>query len=362
MTKMLQELKDFYNNKNVYITGITGFKGTWLALTLKQLGANVSGFGLQFPEDSLSNLINLDKHVNVKYIDIMNPESLHLIKSDILKFNPDVIIHLAAQPIVSEGYKKPFETYQTNIMGTVILHESARELNKKVSFINVTTDKVYAEGKRPRIEDDRLQGLDPYSMSKACSDMISQSYASSFDDSVIISTMRAGNVLGGGDFSKNRIITDYINSYVNSTPIELRHPESIRPYQFVLDAIMGYLIQGMKQYNNPDLAGAYNVGPKFSEKATTLEVIQKMNEYMDHSVDIGTNGRTIGHENPTLLLYSNKLRDVLNWIPYCDTFDKVIFNTAKWYNYFIKNTNSIDLLNFTNNQIKECLTSYDYND
>lgn len=361
MTTMLNELKTFYNNRDVFVTGITGFKGTWLALILNKLGANVSGFGLAPDTVSLANLVSLNKIANVLHSDITKDNSLNgKIAEAINKSNPDVVFHLAAQPLVSMGYSNPYFTYYTNIIGTVLVHEVLRKLDKKISMINVTTDKVYKEEKKTHTEDDRLQGFDPYSLSKSCSDMISQSYRCSFDDKMIISTMRAGNVIGGGDFGKDRIITDYILASINNEPLELRHPESVRPYQYVFDVIMGYLIQAMKQYKNQSLAGEYNISSIDSTKGltTTYELVNKMNSYMDKKVKILANGKSVGHENPLLALDSSKFKNLSNWEPQYNNINEVVRETALWYNSYLKNNKDITI----NNQIESGLEKYNYED
>lgn len=356
---ILQELKEFYNGRNVFITGITGFKGTWLALILHQLGANVDGLGLEPDTESLCNIMDIKNIDGITYSiknlqDIKNTNDAKTLITN----KPDVILHLAAQPIVSEGYRDPFYTYNVNIMGTVAMHEAARALDKKVSFVNVTTDKVYAEGNAPRDENDRLQGFDPYSLSKSCSDMISQSYANAFDSKVIISEMRAGNVLGGGDFSKNRIITDYVNAYREHSKLSLRHPESIRPYQYVFDVVIGYAIQAMRQFKNPQAAGSFNIGPSSEQISTTLNVAETMNNAMDNNVKIEYDGNSIGHENPLLLLNSDKFRHEAKWKPSKKTIEDVLKATALWYNVYCNKKEHIKM--FTNQQVKETLNEYDY--
>lgn len=356
---ILQDLQEFYKDRNVFITGITGFKGTWLALILHELGANVDGFGLKPDNESLCNIMDI-KNINGINYSFKDLQDIHSAKDaqSLITNNPDVILHLAAQPIVSEGYRDPFYTYNVNIMGTVAMHEAARALNKRVSFVNVTTDKVYAEGDTPRDEQDRLQGLDPYSLSKSCSDMISQSYKDAFDSEVIISEMRAGNVLGGGDFSKNRIITDYINAYRTHSKLSLRHPESIRPYQYVFDVVIGYAIQAMRQYQDPKTAGSFNIGPSTEQISTTLNVAETMNVSMDNDVEIEYDGSSIGHENPLLLLNSDKFRTQAHWQPSKKTIEDVLNSTALWYNVYCNNKERIQT--FTNQQVKETLNQYDY--
>lgn len=352
--KRTDKLKDFYEGRKVYITGITGFKGTWLAMMLKELGADVTGIGL-FPEhDSLANLINLDKEVKVVYGDITAPADNSSYMTSVVNLQPDVVFHLAAQPIVSEGYAEPFTTFHTNIMGTVITHEILRALDRKVSLINVTTDKVYEENEVPCKETDVLRGFDPYSLSKSCSDMITSCYRESFDDKVISSTMRAGNVIGGGDYSVNRIVPDAVRAAEAAESLHLRNPNSVRPYQHVFDCLTAYITLGMEQFINEDLMGEYNVGPNLDQIATTLEVAKEMQKTMYFEIE--TDGKSFGHENPCLQLDSTHLKSKTNWKPVFNSIESVVYTTSIWYNGVMNGLNALELLN---TQIKGGLKEYD---
>lgn len=351
-----EKLRKFYNGRTVYITGITGFKGTWLALMLEELGANVYGMGLLPEEKSLANMVDLDSHAKVAYGDITAPATESCYMVTMAASQPDVVFHLAAQPIVSEGYKNPFDTFNTNIMGTVITHEIVRALDKKVSLVNVTTDKVYEESDRPLVEGDTLRGFDPYSLSKSCSDMISSCYSHSFDDKVITSTMRAGNVVGGGDYSLNRIMTDIVTAAETEGTLSLRNPNSVRPYQHVFDALTAYLTIGMEQYLCPRIAGEYNVGPNAGQIASTLDVAKGMQEVMNFNID--TNGVSIGHENPNLQLDSTKLRESTSWKPVYNSIKNVVNETALWYNNVMNGENPLEQLQL---QIKGGFKKYDEN-
>lgn len=368
-----EKLIEAYKNKNVFITGITGFKGSWMALVLKELGAKVSGIGLE-PEDkdSIYYQAKVQDIANVTIGDITEDASRSKLIKGILKSNPDYIIHMAAQPIVSEGYKDPFKTFQTNIMGTVIMHEILRGLEtpasiedlskgnsyhpggfvpsrKKVSFINVTTDKVYKETNRPLQENDEMFGLDPYSLSKTCSDMISNCYREALKSNHPISTMRAGNVIGGGDMSQNRIIPDIVRSIQNKETLKIRNEHSVRPYQHVLDAIFAYLWIGILQREKSSYQGAYNVGPDIEQTMETGELVRKMNEQMNFEWEV--TGESIGKESDYLALDNSKIKDA-GWKPIFDTNEKVIKSTSFWYNSLI---NGKDMQEVTMNQIKEAI-------
>lgn len=335
MTNRTEELRNFYRGKRVYITGVTGFKGTWLALLMKELGAKVFGMGLLPEENSLATLVKLDEQVHVVYGDITAPADNSVYVNTMAHFRPDVVFHLAAQALVSVGYDDPFTTFNTNIMGTVITHEVVKGLGKKVSLVNVTTDKVYQEKSTPALETDILRGYDPYSLSKSCSDMISQCYQECFEgkgSNISVSTMRGGNVLGGGDYSKNRIIPDIVRASISGETLKLRNPDSIRPYQHVLDVLLAYVTIGMKQYEDKKFAATYNVGPSHEGGVITKKLVTRMNEVLPFSYEVDPSS-SIGHENPLLQLDSSLIRRETAWSPIYDTYEEVIDETSKWYSH-----------------------------
>ena len=238
----------FYKNKRVFITGHTGFKGSWLCKILKKAGADITGYSLRpETEQSLYNIAKIETGINSVYGDIRDFEALI---NAFEKAEPEIVFHLAAQPIVIEGYNNPAYTYETNVMGTVNILECIRKSKSVKSFVNVTTDKVYhnKEWEWGYRENEELNGYDPYSNSKSCSELITQTYQRSFfnteslDKKVAISTVRAGNVIGGGDFSDNRIIPDCVRAAKSNKEIVVRNPYSIRPYQHVLDPLFTYLM------------------------------------------------------------------------------------------------------------------------
>lgn len=256
-------IKDFYNGKKVLVTGHTGFKGSWLCRILSGFGAEVTGYALTPPSDpSLFELAEIERDVDSVIGDIRDIEKLRAVFE---KKQPEIVFHLAAQPIVRESYRDPLGTYETNVMGTANILECVR-LNKCVrSFLNVTTDKVYLnrEWEWGYRETDELDGFDPYSNSKSCSELVTHSYKNSFfaDGSTAISTARAGNVIGGGDFAADRIIPDCIRAAKEHKDIIVRNPFSTRPYQHVLEPLFAYLTIAARQYEDISFEGCYNVGP-----------------------------------------------------------------------------------------------------
>ena len=254
---------DFYRSKSVLVTGHTGFKGSWLCHILKKAGARVTGYSLEAPTTpSLFELASVSDDMDSVIGDVRDIDTMRRCFD---RCRPEIVIHLAAQPIVKEGYEDPLYTYETNVMGTVNLLECVRHSDSVRSVVNVTTDKVYKnrEWEWGYREDEELCGLDPYSNSKSCSELVTYSYNESFlrEKGIAVSTARAGNVIGGGDFARDRIIPDCIRSAVNNCDIIVRNPHSTRPYQHVIEPLMAYLMIAEAQYKDPSLAGSYNVGP-----------------------------------------------------------------------------------------------------
>lgn len=354
-------LVNAYKDKNVYITGITGFKGSWLALMLHHLGANVSGMGLAPEEgESIFMQARVDEIADVIIEDITAPADETKFIKHFSSSRPDYVFHLAAQPIVSLGYLDPYETFNTNIMGTVILHEMIRgyrdasNKDKKLSVINVTTDKVYKESDRAMKEDDELKGYDPYSLSKSFSDMITECYYNIFkDDNTFMSTARAGNVIGGGDMAPNRIIPDIVRAAMVDGTVGIRNPQSVRPYQHVFDALNAYLIIGALQKDNSEIQGPWNVGPDAEQTMTTRELAGRMKEHM--TFDWKHTGESIGHENDYLVLDNTKIKNI-GWKPAYKDNAMVVKSVADWYNSYIQGN---DMQTFTLKQIEEAFDLYE---
>ncbi|HIV61694.1 MAG TPA: CDP-glucose 4,6-dehydratase [Candidatus Butyricicoccus avistercoris] len=336
----------FYAGKKVLITGHTGFKGAWLSQALLNTGADVFGYALNPPtQPNLYSLAEIDSNINSVIADIRDLDKL---KAVFETAKPEIVFHLAAQPIVKEGYKNPVETYSTNVMGTVNLLECVRITDSVKSVVNVTTDKVYENkewcwGYR---EDDRLNGLDPYSNSKSCSELVTYSYIQSFfkERKLPISTMRAGNVIGGGDFAPNRIIPDCIRSVLQKRKIIVRNPYSIRPYQHVLEPIMAYLLVAKRQYENFNIAGCYNIGPDDKDCITTGELVDIFcNKWADGASWLHQSEINAPHEANFLRLDSSKIKKVLDWKPKWNV-NTAIEKTVEWTKEWKENNNISDIM------------------
>lgn len=307
----------FYRGKKVLVTGHTGFKGTWLCKMLLKFGAEVTGYSLEAPTNpSLYDLTDVDNRIDSVIGDIRDFEKL---SETFMKVQPEIVFHLAAQPIVRDSYKDPRYTYDTNVMGTVNILECVRLNSCVKSFLNVTTDKVYlnkewAWGYR---ENEELDGFDPYSNSKSCSELVTHSYKNSFfaDRRVAISTARAGNVIGGGDFANDRIIPDCVRAAIAKENIIVRNPFSTRPYQHVLEPLYAYLMIVAKQYEDINYAGYYNVGPDdvdcFQTGALVDLFVSKWGEGLSwiNQYDGGP------HEANFLKLDCSKIKGVFGWNP-----------------------------------------------
>lgn len=346
---------NFYKGKNVFVTGHTGFKGAWLCKILLHCGANVYGYSLQPPTNpSLYNLLNIDSQINSTIGDIRDLDAL---KKAFGKARPEIVLHLAAQPIVRESFKEPVYTYSTNVMGTVNILECVRLSNTVKSFLNVTTDKVYKNnewcwGYR---EEEPLDGFDPYSNSKSCSELVTHSYKNSFfeDGSVAISTARAGNVIGGGDFAPDRIIPDCVRAAQQCKDIVVRNPYSTRPYQHVLEPLCAYLLIAQKQYEDISCADYYNVGPDECDCVTTGEIVDMfVKHYAGNIKWVNIAEKNAPHEANFLKLDCSKLKSTLNWKPNWN-IDKAVEKTVEWSKAYINNDNLIDV---TDRQIREFLT------
>lgn len=267
--------REFWEGKKVFITGHTGFKGSWLAFILQSFGADVIGYALDPPTTpSLFNLIKLNKLIHSIRGDVRN---LTFLRKMLNQYEPEIVFHLAAQPIVLEGYKNPPLTYETNVMGTVNLLESIRHCESVRSVVNVTTDKVYHnnEWSYPYRETDLLDGIDPYSNSKSCAELVTNCYARSFlsERSIAVSTARAGNVIGGGDFADFRIVPDCIRAALKGETIKVRNPHSIRPYQHVLEPLFVYMTIAEEQFDDAGFADAYNIGPDENDCISTGNLV-----------------------------------------------------------------------------------------
>lgn len=325
---------DFYKDKTVLVTGHTGFKGSWMCKALVMAGAKVVGYSLKAPTDpSLYELSEIDKDINSVIGDIRDYEHL---KETFDRFQPQIVIHMAAQPIVRESYKDPRYTYETNVMGTVNLLECVRLSGSVKSFVNVTTDKVYLnrEWQWGYRENEELNGYDPYSNSKSCSELVTSSYLNSFlkDMDIPVSTCRAGNVIGGGDFAVDRIIPDCIRAASTGREIIVRNPNSTRPYQHVLEPVMAYLMVAAAQYEDHSKAGSYNVGPDENCVYTTGDITQLFCDVWNKQEKLPKAGwicQSDGgpHEANFLKLDCTKLKNTFGWKPVWDmaqTMERIV--------------------------------------
>lgn len=308
----------FYKGKKVFVTGHTGFKGSWLCKILADAGAIVTGYSLQPPtQPSLFDIAEIQKGITSIIGDIRNYQSL---KAAFDAAQPEIVLHLAAQPIVRDSYKDPVYTYETNVMGTVNILECVRNSNSVKSFLNVTTDKVYKnkEWEWGYRENEELDGFDPYSNSKSCSELATHSYKNSFfsDGRVAISTARAGNVIGGGDFANDRIIPDCIRAMSSGNVIEVRNPYSTRPYQHVLEPLFAYLMIAAKQYQDGKYAGYYNVGPDECDCVNTGMLADLFCESWGNGAAwVNKAENDAPHEAGFLKLDCSKIRSVFGWRP-----------------------------------------------
>lgn len=340
----MQKLLSFYKDKKILITGHTGFKGTWLCKILLMAGAEITGYALEAPtEPSLFELAGIKEQMNSIYGDIRDLEHL---KKVFAETQPEIVIHLAAQPIVRESYKNPVYTYETNVMGTVNVLECVRLTPSVQSFLNVTTDKVYQnnEWDRGYREEDILNGHDPYSNSKSCSELVTDSYKKSFfaDGRVAVSTARAGNVIGGGDFASDRIIPDCIRAVESGKDIIIRNPYSIRPYQHVLEPLFAYLMIVKKQMEDRSYCGNYNVGPDDADCLTTGALVslfcRKWEERTGRKKDWINQSDGGPHEANFLKLDCTKLKKTFGWNPKWST-ETAVEKIVEWTKVYFEHEN-----------------------
>ncbi|MBM5782418.1 MAG: CDP-glucose 4,6-dehydratase [Pelagibacterales bacterium] len=349
------ELQNFYKDKKVFLTGHTGFKGSWLALWLEQMGAKVVGYALDAEAESLFKLAEVEKTMEKSIIaDIRDEEK---IKAALKESKAEILIHMAAQPLVRKSYFDPKETYETNVIGTLNVFEAARKSGSIKAILNITTDKCYENKEIDYAykEDDHLGGYDPYSSSKACAEILTSSYRRSFfeKEGIFLASARAGNVIGGGDFSYDRIIPDIFRSIKFGREVELRAPKAIRPWQHVLEPLFGYLLLIKKLYENGEkYATSYNFGPD-NDKEVNVENLTKS---LIKNLEVGSYKIAIDatlHEAGILKLDNSKAKTDLGWKPSL-TFDETISYSASWYsNYLTKKRNTRD---FTITQINQFLS------
>ncbi len=327
---------DCYRNRRVFLTGHTGFKGSWLALWLARMGAHVTGMSL--PPETLPNhwdLLKLD--IDGHSADIRDPQA---VAEAVKKANPEIVFHLAAQSLVRRSYQQPRETWETNIMGTINLLEACRDCKNLKAIVVVTTDKCYenTESTEGYQEDDRLGGHDAYSASKAAVELAVASYRDAFfcgPNSPAIATARAGNVIGGGDWAENRLIPDLVRAMAAGKTLEIRSPNAVRPWQHVLEPLSGYLLLGQRLFEGRgDFSGAWNFGPDADEAMTVEKVLERLRVKWPDVNWKNVPGTTM-HETQILLLDNSKARHVLGWEPVLD-MDRQLDMTAAWYRAYLE--------------------------
>lgn len=322
----------FYKDKRVFVTGHTGFKGAWLCRILVNAGAAVTGYSLEPPTcPNLFSLAGLESRITSVTGDIRD---LAALKAAFDAAQPEIVLHLAAQPIVRAGYKDPVCTYGTNVMGTVNILECVRLYSCVRSFLNVTTDKVYRNNEWPwgYRENEPLDGYDPYSNSKSCSELVTHSYKSSFfsDGLPAVSTARAGNVIGGGDFANDRVIPDCVRAAAAGTPVPVRNPGSVRPYQHVLEPLFAYLLIARRQYEDPSCAGWYNVGPDEQDCVTTGTLVDLFCARWGGGASwIDCSEAGAPHEAGFLKLDCSKLKSAFGWRPRWH-IEEAVAKTVAW--------------------------------
>lgn len=343
----------FYKDKKVLITGHTGFKGSWMCKMLKLLGAKVYGYSLNPPTSpSLFDIAKINDDVVSCIGDIRDLTSL---KNFFIEVKPDIVIHMAAQPIVKDSYVDPVYTYETNVMGTVNVLEATRACGSVKSFLNVTTDKVYLNNEWcwPYREDDKLDGYDPYSNSKSCSEIVTHSYEKCFmrEAGIATSTARAGNVIGGGDFANFRIVPDCVRAIQNNSEMVIRNPNSIRPYQHVLEPVYAYLMICAKQYEDNSFSGAYNIGPNETDCITTENLVKTFNRYYDNRLMVTIHSDNGPHEANLLKLDCSKAKSVFGWQPRW-TVEQAVEKVTEWAKAWL---GGVDISAFTESQVREFL-------
>lgn len=346
----MENLKQFYKGKKVLVTGHTGFKGSWLSLWLNYLGAEVVGYALD-PQNvkGIFLLCELRNFLKDKRGDIKDKAHLNRVFQE---YKPDIVFHLAAQPLVSESYLDPINTFETNLNGTLNVLEEIKLSSEKIVGVFITTDKVYLNKENPSgyVESDSLGGFDPYSASKAACEIAISAWQSSFIRSSggsSVASARAGNVIGGGDWSKNRLIPDIYKSIENNSDLDVRNLKAIRPWQHVLDPLFGYLVLAMNCWFKPnDFSQAWNFGPDITQVKTVLDVIKEIEKITEKKIK-STQLKENFHETEILLLNSNKSKSRLGWQNKIN-FEDTIKLTNEWY----QNSKQISYYDLAINQIK----------
>lgn len=344
---------DFWKNKKVFLTGHTGFKGSWMSLWLLKMGAQLTGFSNGYPtEPSMMKDIGLEKEFKSLNGDIRNPEQ---IENAILECNPDILIHMAAQPLVRYSYQAPIETYMTNVMGLVNVFEACRKTKNLRAILNVTSDKCYENKERLSgyKEDEAMGGFDPYSSSKGCAELVTAAYRRSYflNAGVGLASGRAGNVIGGGDWAQDRLVPDIVRSVQKNEILTIRNPEATRPWQHVLEPLSGYLCLTEKLFENPmEFSEGFNFGPSDQDHASVQTIIEKMNHLWNQKIKYEIKRSDSNpHEAHYLSLNCDKAKEKLGWEPKIN-LDYALKMTVEWYE---EDASGSDLLKLSNKQIEK---------
>jgi CDP-glucose 4,6-dehydratase len=326
---------DFWHGKRVLLTGHTGFKGGWLSLWLQKLGASVTGYALPPADESLFELARVGEGMESVYADILRLESLQDV---VERFRPEIVFHLAAQPLVRESYAAPAETFRVNVLGTVHVFEAVRASSTCRVVVNVTSDKCYEnrEWLWAYREEDALGGHDPYSSSKACAELITAAYRRSFFEArssrpVAVASARAGNVIGGGDFARDRLVPDLMAAARQKRPLRIRNPDAVRPWQHVLEPLSGYLLLAEKLWENPSrYSQSWNFGPPAEGTRPVRWIVAKLGDSWSESVSWELDGQPSPHEAQMLTLDSTKARTQLGWMPQW-TLEQALEAVVQWF-------------------------------
>ena len=342
----------FWQGRKVFLTGHTGFKGSWMSLWLKQLGAEVTGYSLDPPTSaSIFHDVNVEKSLKQHIHGDIN--DLELLTESMQSSQPEIVIHMAAQSLVRDSYDNPVNTYKTNVIGTVNLFESIRKTSSVNVVLNITTDKCYENKEWPwgYRENDPMGGYDPYSSSKGCSELVSSAYQRSFfeESGVALATARAGNVIGGGDWAVDRIVPDAMRAFMNGQSLLVRNPKSVRPLQHVLEPLSGYLLLCQQLFNNPkDYASAWNFGPSDKDAQPVSFLADTMTHSWGNNAEWHTDDSSHPHEAFYLKLDCSKSRSVLKFESIWG-LDRALYETVKWYKAW---HNQKDINEFTLHQIE----------
>lgn len=347
--------RDFWAGRRVFVTGHTGFKGSWLLLMLEELGAKVTGFSLAPPTtpamfDMIGGAERCDHHIG----DIRDAAAL---ANAVKTAAPEIVLHLAAQPLVRESYVTPLETYATNVMGTAHLLDACRGVTSVKTIVVITTDKCYENDGRPTgyVESDKLGGYDPYSNSKACAELVTQSYRDSFlrEQGVAVASARAGNVIGGGDYADDRLVPDAIRAFMAGRPVEIRNPNAVRPWQHVLEPLRGYLMLAERLHNDRETFGkGWNFGPSATDMAPVQQVLSLLSNHWGETKGVAAQPGDHPHEAALLTLDSSAAADQLGWTPRL-SLDDALKLTAEWYRAAAENR---DLAAISQHQINQFLS------